>query len=160
MAGGRRIRLSVTGTQFPPRQEMEGLPPEERQRCAVTTRVRADAEYYRRADSHYLFYEEDLEGQSEPLKTRVKFREGFVEVTRQGGIESRMVFEPGKSRRTEYPTPYGKLFLDVVTDRVRVEKRPENVCPRVTVEYVLENAGQQMGSYFLEIEELETEEPH
>ncbi len=76
-----------------------------------------------------------------------------MEMVRQGSLGSRMVFEPGKTYRTEYSTPFGKLFLDVMTKSVVLEDG-EEACPRVRADYTLENAGQCVGTYRLMIEEI------
>lgn len=51
------------------------------------------AQYFKRNDSHYLLYEEDLEGFDGTCKSRIKFRDNLLELTRQGAVEMHMIFE-------------------------------------------------------------------
>lgn len=161
MAEGRMVHLKVTGTQYPPEDTAEKLTGKEREEAAVVTCVHADAEWYRRGDRFYLFYEEQPDECGVPVKTRMKYREGLLELTRRGGAESHMVFEAGKVHSTDYPTPYGNLPLDVVTGRVSLGAEPtESAGPAefagclVTVDYILENGGRQLGVYQLKIEAI------
>ena len=40
------------------------------------------AQYFKRNDSHYLLYEEDIEGFDGTCKSRIKFRDNMLELTR------------------------------------------------------------------------------
>lgn len=40
--------------------------------------TKADARYFKKGESHYLFYEEVQEGMEEPIKTRVKLHKNGV----------------------------------------------------------------------------------
>ena len=51
------------------------------------------AQYFKRNDSHYLLYEEDMEGFDGTCKSRIKFRDNLLELTRQGAVEMHMIFE-------------------------------------------------------------------
>ena len=54
------------------------------------------AQYFKRNDSHYLLYEEDMEGFDGICKSRIKFRDNLLELTRQGAVEMHMIFEENK----------------------------------------------------------------
>ncbi len=153
MTKGKRLRLTITGVQYFPRpaeeddiQDREALEPE-------IIVQEAAAEYFCRGESHYLFYEEQSEGDSEPFKTRVKRKGLIVEVSRQGALGGRMVFEPGKTYRTEYATPCGTLLLDIITKTVELCPPGENTkgWQDIKIRYVLENQGQALGEYELSI---------
>ena len=49
------------------------------------------AQYFKRNDSHYLLYEEDMEGFDGTCKSRIKFRDNMLELTRQGAVEMHMI---------------------------------------------------------------------
>lgn len=143
MASGQKINITITGIQYP-----VGAGEDE----AVTTIQKVEAELFARDKSLYLFYMEHPEGFPAPVRTRIKLKEGTLEIHRQGPGGSTMFFAPGQCYRTEYPTPYGVLLLDIVTKSVEVEHLLEGEWPRVTIEYVLQNDGEDMARYKLSIE--------
>jgi uncharacterized beta-barrel protein YwiB (DUF1934 family) len=152
---GKQIQLTITGIHHPPRTAA-GISDNTEQRAVepVVTRQEVQAEYFRRGDSHYLFYQEQPEGYPQPLQTRVKLKSGCLEIHRQGIMGSHLVFEEDKSYRTDYGTLYGTLALDVVTTSVQVAESKEDreEWPGVAVVYVLEESGAPLGEYCLRIE--------
>ena len=154
MAGGIECRLIITGLQYLP---------EYSEPLVTVQEVRA--EYFYRNGSHYLFYEEQPEGCQDVLKTRVKRKNGTVEIYRQGSMGSCMVFEAGRRYRTEYPTPFGVLLLDIVTEAVEIEDSAGTLSennsgeitgtwPDVKIRYLLEHLETVMGEYELSIRRL------
>ena len=147
MASGQKIRIIITGIQYPVGVEDE----------PVTAVQEVEAEYFRKADSHYLFYTEQPEGFPAPLRTRIKSKGQTLEIHRQGFGGSTMLFAPGQIYRTEYPTPYGVLLLDIVTSSVTVNRGqdyegvPDDMWSDITVEYTLQNDGEDMARYCLSI---------
>ncbi len=176
MGGGRACRLSITGLQYPPRAQGLHIKENNTQDShgytePVVTVQEVCAEYFYRSGSHYLFYEEQPEGCPAVLKTRIKRKGGMVEICRQGAMGSNMVFEAGGRYRTEYPTPFGTLLLDIVTETVEVEEDdsaralPDDISgedgsgwPDVKICYLLENQGEIMGEYELSIRKLLADE--
>lgn len=155
MAGGKSCRLCITGLQYPPGVRIE----------PVATVQEVCAEYFYKNGSHYLFYEEQPEGCAAVLKTRVKRKGGRVELCRQGVMAGTMVFEAGGRYRTEYPTPFGALLLDIVTESVEVAKEGhDDGLPEaesggdtggwldVRIRYLLEDQGEVVGEYELSIQ--------
>lgn len=49
------------------------------------------------------------------VHNRIKYKDNLLEVTRNGAINTRMVFESGKEHMTDYATPYGCLKLGILT---------------------------------------------
>ena len=107
------------------------------------------AQYFKRNDSHYLLYEEDLEGFDGTCKSRIKFRDNLLELTRQGAVEMHMIFEENKRHMIPYNTPYGQLMLGIETGRVLVEEQEDQI--HVTVEYTLEHEGELLSESCLKI---------
>ena len=54
------------------------------------------AQYFKRNDSHYLLYEEKMDKDQAPCRSRIKFRDHLLELTRQGTAEMHMIFEENK----------------------------------------------------------------
>lgn len=145
MAAGQKIHITITGTQYPPQAGEADEP--------VITIQEAEAEYFQKGDSNYLFYEEQPEGFPVPLKTRIKRKGETLEIHRQGPGGSTMFFVPGKTYRTEYYTPYGMLLLDIVTDKLTIGSGAENAWAETVVEYGLYNEGELLGNYRIVIEQ-------
>lgn len=157
MAAGREIRLRIRGIQY------DNFEP-------VETVQEVQASYFCRAGAHYLLYEEQPEGFERIFKTRVKRRGQRLEINRQGPMGSCMVFEPGKTFRTEYATPFGTLLLDIVTEAVEIMAAGGSRIPandrinrtdndsgnwqNVKIQYTLMNQGEALGEYELYLERI------
>ena len=159
MAAGREIRVRIRGIQYGNSEFLE-------------TVQEVGASYFFRAGAHYLLYEEQPEGFEQIFKTRVKRRGQRLEINRQGPMGSSMVFEPGKTFRTEYATPFGMLLLDIVTETVEVMPEPVDSVEdgsrsrtdvpdddagnwqNVKLKYTLFNQGETLGEYELYIERI------
>lgn len=107
------------------------------------------AEYFKRNDSHYLLYEERMEGFAQPSRNRIKFKDNMLELTRQGLIHTHMAFEAGRKHIARYAMPYGELELGIDTKKVAVEETEDSV--RVLVEYALEMDGEYLEESRIEI---------
>lgn len=145
MAAGQIMKIYIKGTQRTP-----DLPKEAEEVFETVQHV--EAEYFRKGDSHYLFYEEQPEGFPKPLKTRIKLKGQTLEIYRQGPGGNTMFWAPGQRYRTEYVTPYGALLLDIVTESFLTDAvQDTETWPSVTVEYILENEGEILSCNRLEI---------
>lgn len=107
------------------------------------------AQYFKRNDSHYLLYEENMEGFDGVCKSRIKFRDNLLELTRQGAVDMHMIFEENKRHMIPYNTPYGQLMLGIETSRVLVEEQEDQI--HVTVEYTLDHEGEPLSESCLKI---------
>lgn len=102
----RKGQLTVIGTQW---DEAGG---------EQTTRTTAAAEYYTKSGSSYLLYEE-IPAEGEGItKNMIKLKDGTLELTKKGAVNTRMVFGPGQEHMTLYSTPFGSLPLGILTDTV------------------------------------------
>lgn len=77
-----------------------------------------NGQYYRRNGSRYLFYEEKPEGESGAVKHIIKLKNDLLELTKKGAVNTKMVFEQGKTHLSLYATPCGLLELGVQTHHV------------------------------------------
>ncbi|MBQ8821825.1 MAG: DUF1934 domain-containing protein [Lachnospiraceae bacterium] len=101
-----------------------------------TIRTTSEGQYFEKGDSHYLLYEEAQEGFDKPVKNRVKYKKGYMELVKTGLINSRMVFEEGKTIMTSYNSPYGEMLMGVNTSSMRITEREDLI--RIEVDYSLE----------------------
>ncbi len=120
----KEVLLSIKGLQFD--ESVEDTEIE-----TVTS-----AQYYKKNNSHYVIYEEIVEGFEETTKNVIKFRENSLDLMRKGLINTHMVFEENKKNMTNYATPYGDILIGIDAERVHLEEEEERI--RVDVEYALE----------------------
>ncbi len=100
------------------------------------------AEYFLRNNSHYVQFEECMEGFTASSKCLLKLKGDCVELTKKGLVQSHMVFEEGKLHMTEYRTPFGLMMLGVKTKRVQILQEVDVLA--ITIEYSLEAAESHM----------------
>ncbi len=116
----------------------------------TVTKSTATAEYYEKNGTLYLLYKEPSESSETAAETknnsgdtaeiqkdsedaaeipkkgeavvhnRIKYKDNLLEVTRNGTINTRMVFENGKEHITDYATPYGCLRLGILTHSLEI----------------------------------------
>lgn len=82
--------------------------------------TRQMGEYAFRAGKHYVSYIEEDKELGISQKTRVKISDSSVEIRRIGGNGSTMIFENGRTHRTDYYTPYGNFEIEIHTDSYEV----------------------------------------
>lgn len=133
---GRLAWLTLTGRQRDP----EG--------GETITELSAEAECYERGGSLYILYQEKSEDGT-LTKNRIKFKEGFLELTKKGSVNTSMIFEPGREHMTDYTTPFGLLRLGIRTDTV--EARPKKGSLEITAAYTLSAGGKDISHCFISI---------
>ncbi len=94
------------------------------------------AEYYKRNDSHYVIFEEAMEGFQEKTKNVIKFKENSLDLTKKGLVNVHMIFEENKKNMTSYATPYGNILIGIDARSVRLKEKEERI--EVDVDYALE----------------------
>ena len=119
-----QVLLSISGLQF---MEDEGVEPVE----VVTV-----ADYYRKENSHYLIYDEVLEGIEGKIKNIIKVKGHVLEVTKNGLANVHMVFEENKKNVTYYTTPFGNLLIGLMATSVDVNENDKDI--NIQVAYQLE----------------------
>ena len=119
-----QVLLSISGLQF---MEDEGVEPVE----VVTV-----ADYYRKENSHYLIYDEVLEGIEGKIKNIIKVKGHVLELTKKGLANVHMVFEENKKNVTYYTTPFGNLLIGLMATSVDVNENDKDI--NIQVAYQLE----------------------
>ncbi|MDE5867200.1 MAG: DUF1934 domain-containing protein [Lachnospiraceae bacterium] len=99
----------------------------------VTT---VSGKYYEKNGRYFLIYDEMMEGLDKPVKNKVKFGEHFMELTKSGPVNVRMVFEEDKKNLTNYTIPYGNIVLGIDTKKIHISQESDRIV--VDVEYVLD----------------------
>lgn len=94
------------------------------------------AEYYKRGGSHYLIYDEVMEGFTDTTKSIIKFQENRLELTKKGLVNVHMLFEENRKNMSSYHTPFGNIMIGIDTASIKCMEEEENI--RVEVNYELE----------------------
>ncbi|MCM1252743.1 MAG: DUF1934 domain-containing protein [Clostridium sp.] len=121
----KEVWLSIKGTQFQNGEEMED-----------DIRTMVSGAYYEKGESRYVVYEENIEGAPKPVMSKLKFGEHFLELSRNGSLCMRMIFEENKKHMTEYHTPYGDILLGVDTEKINMINKDDEIT--IEVDYRLE----------------------
>lgn len=93
-------------------------------------------EYFFRNGSHFLIFDEYMEGFREPVKNVLRFRENELTLTKRGLLHVQMIFAAGKKNLSSYRTPYGTIMIGLDTDRVACRVTEQEL--KLEVDYVLE----------------------
>lgn len=93
-------------------------------------------EYYFRNGSHFLLFDEYMEGFRDPVRTLLRFKKKELTLTKRGSLNVQMVFEENKKNLSHYQTPYGMILIGLDTDRVEYEAGEHEL--HLEVDYVLE----------------------
>ena len=110
-------------------------------------------EYYRRNGSHYLLYNEYMEGFREPARNLLRFKNGELSLNKKGLVNVQMLFSEGKKNVTSYQTPYGSIMIGL--DTRRVVCRQEEHALFLEVDYTLEANYQYVADCHIQIEARE-----
>lgn len=93
-------------------------------------------DYYMKNGSHFVKYDEVIEGFSDVTKNYIRIKPHSVEVRKRGIVNVHMVFEENKKNVTYYTTPYGQMQMGLAATRVNIKETDENI--DVAVDYALE----------------------
>ncbi len=133
----QKVHLTLTGRQKDETGE------------TALTEHSGDGEYFEKNDCVYLLYEERPDGTDTIVKNILKLKPSVLELTRRGGINARMVFEPGKEYLTDYATPFGCLKMGISTRSLDVSR--EDCALRIRITYSLTSYGQPVCDCSLDI---------
>ena len=92
--------------------------------------------YYERNGSHYLLYDEPVEGTSKIIRNRIKFRENEVQVAKKGAVNTTLTFTKNEKNMTNYATTFGNLVVGIDTQRIALEMSEQKM--GIKVDYALD----------------------
>lgn len=96
----------------------------------------AAGKYYLRNGSHYIRYEELLEGCDQPNVNVVRFTDSRLEVIKNGVISANMLFEENKKNLSVYTTPFGPIRMGITATAYILHEEEKRLS--VDVRYVLD----------------------
>lgn len=115
----------------------------------VVTSV-SQGRYFFRNGKHFILFEEKVDDTKDAVKTSLKLSKNVLEVTRNGALNTRMVYEQNKKNASAYHTAYGSLLVAVETESF--ELREEECAIDVKIKYKLEVEEVPTAECSLEIE--------
>lgn len=93
-------------------------------------------EYFYKNNKHYILYEEAMEGDSTPIKNRIKISNGKMELTKSGMVNVHMIFEENVKNITQYHTPYGSMTMGIDGKKIEIKEQENEIS--ISVLYGLE----------------------
>lgn len=94
------------------------------------------ASYYKRNGHHFVLYDEVPEDEDSVIKNTLKFNETFFEMTKKGGVNAQLLFNPKQSNTTYYQTPMGPMSMNVTTMTYQMTEAEEYI--EIYIKYVLD----------------------
>ena len=94
------------------------------------------AEFYVKEGTYYIFYEEIIDGVSGITKSRIKYADKCMELTRKGEVSTNMLFEEGKKTLNMYQLPYGTLAVGLDTKKIEKTETDDEI--KIHIEYGME----------------------
>lgn len=96
----------------------------------------AKGDYYFKNGSHFIFFDEVMEGFQKPTKNSIKISPNCVEVKKKGVTNVQMIFQENKKNLTYYATPFGSLQMGIAAAKIDVQVKEESL--DVCIDYALE----------------------
>lgn len=92
--------------------------------------------YYFRNGKHYVEYEESDDEDGTVIKNRIALRGGRMELTRRGGLNTKMIFEENREHTGWYETRFFRTALRTDVAEMTVSESEERM--EVSIRYQLE----------------------
>ncbi|MEG1144163.1 MAG: DUF1934 domain-containing protein [Clostridium sp.] len=92
--------------------------------------------YYCKNGYHYVIYDETIEGVEDSIRNTIKIGTKSVDVIKNGGAHSHMVFEKQKKNVSCYATPYGQMMIGINTNDIEVNEEENKL--QVRIDYALD----------------------
>ena len=118
------VLIAIKGMQFEGAEDPEEI------------EVIQRGQYFERNGSHYLMYEEPVEGTMEVIKNRIKFRENEVQVAKKGAVNTTLTFTKNEKNMTNYATPFGNLVVGIDTQGIDLDLKEDKM--DIKVDYALD----------------------
>lgn len=105
------ISLTLEGTQIDPDNNKN------------TDVIKETGKYYFKNNTHFVMTEDEALAHS----ARYKFNHRYLEVIKNGDINSKMYFEAGKEYSSIYRTPYGRMPLTFKTSSLTIIEKADTI---------------------------------
>lgn len=92
-----------------------------------TIELITEGKHYEKNGNIFLVYDESKLSGMEGSTTTLKIEDKKIMMKRFGKNESKLMFEKGKRHKTEYKTPYGNMDMEIVTNKINIEKNEKGL---------------------------------
>lgn len=120
----KEVLIAIRGMQFEGATDPESI------------EVIQKGQYYQRNGSHYLVYEEPVEESGDRILNRIKFKNGEVQVTKKGAVNTMLSFRQNEKNMTNYATPFGNLIMGINTQKIDLKMNESKL--EILVDYALD----------------------
>ncbi|WP_026183887.1 DUF1934 domain-containing protein [Desulfitobacterium hafniense] len=76
---------------------------------------------HKREGSYYIVYRDSATAGTAEVTTSLKVEPAKVTLNRMGAIDQKQIFEQGVRHSSTYVTPQGSLFLQVLTEEMKID---------------------------------------
>lgn len=118
------VLIAIKGLQFEGAEDAEEI------------EVIQRGKYYQRNGSHYLVYEEPVEGSNDTILNRIKFTGEEASVTKKGAVNTMLSFKENEKNMTNYATPFGNLVMGIHTQQIDLNVEKDKI--GLNIEYSLD----------------------
>ncbi len=132
------VLITISGAHEAAELEFQSDSADGRDNIEVISR----ASYYKKGDTHYVFYDEPVEGSTQIIKNKIQYKDGKLEIIKTGLTNSHLTFENEKINVSNYDTPYGQLIVGTHTRLLTVDETEEEIL--ISVDYELDINGAKM----------------
>jgi uncharacterized beta-barrel protein YwiB (DUF1934 family) len=115
---------------------INGLQYAESEHGPENVQVIAPGEYYFKNGNHYLMYDEVGDTPDENYKNIIKFRPEYMEITKKGPYNTKLVFETDKKTLSQYETPMGIMYIGISTKSIKLAEQPDEI--ELTAKYAMD----------------------
>lgn len=115
---------------------INGLQYAESEQGPADVQVITPGEYHKKNGSHYLMYDEVGNTPEENYKNIIKFKPGYLEVTKKGPNNTKLVFETDKKTLSQYATPIGVMYIGISTRLIDLNEQEDKI--ELKAEYAMD----------------------
>ncbi|MBQ4527124.1 MAG: DUF1934 domain-containing protein [Clostridia bacterium] len=109
-----------------------------------------EADFEHRDGVYFIDYEESELTGLEGTKTSIEIGSNYVSLTRNGSVNTQMLFMKDRKTNTYYNTPYGDLLIGIFTDKMNIDV--DKTGGKINVDYYLDVNSQTSSKNNFEIE--------
>ena len=141
----KNVIISLTGLQYA----------EEEQEAPIE--VITFGQHYIKDGEHFLFYDE-MQENGQPVKCRIRFTDNRLEMNKHDATGTRLLFVPGEEFLTSYPTPYGMIFVGLLTHSGELLEQDDFIRAKIVYGLEINNEKASDCTLFLKVQSCEKPE--
>ena len=89
-------------------------------------------DYFQKNGSHYILYDEVMEGQNDIIKNTIKIRPEGLDIIKRGSSSVHMTFEKDKKNLSCYATHFGEMMFGINTNDILIAEDEDSLKVRVS----------------------------